>query len=128
MIRTSYVGIACFVLAGMGVTATLVGKNVPHTAIAAYLVDGTIVTAGRHSLDFSRPIFVRRDVPVCPSEDALASYSSGNPQGCTVLSSGAPAGLIGVVTDGMRAPTFQMQMKTSDGTIQGWVDYNNLTN
>ncbi len=45
-----------------------------------------------------------------------------------MLSSNTPAGLIGIVTNGMRQPTFQMQMKTRDGTIRGWVDYNNLTN
>jgi hypothetical protein len=128
MMRTSIVGVACFALAGMAVTAILVGKNVPQSGIAAYFVNGAMVTEGRHSLDLSRPIFVRGDVPICPSEDALATYSSGDTQGCTVLSSGTSAGLIGIVTDGMRQPTFQMQMKTPDGTIRGWIDYNNLTN
>jgi hypothetical protein len=128
MIRMSIVGVACFALAGMAVTAILAGKDVPQSTITAYFVNGQLVTAGRHSLDLSRPIFVRGNVPICPSEDALASYSSSDPQGCTVLSAGAPAGMIGIVTDGMRQPTFQMQMNTPNGTIRGWVDYNNLSN
>jgi hypothetical protein len=128
MIRTSILGAAGFVLAGMGITAVLAGKTVPQTGMAAYFVNGEIVSAGRHSLDLSRPIFVRSNVPICPSEDALASYSSGNTGGCTTLSSNTPAGLIGIVTNGMQQPTFQMQLKTQDGTLQGWVDYNNLTN
>ncbi len=128
MIRGSIIGVACFALAGMVVTATLAGKDEPQTGMAAYFINGDMVTAGRHSLDLSRPIFVRRDVPICPSEEALAGYSPGNSEGCTVLRSNAPAGLIGIVTDGMREPTFQMQMNTPDGTIRGWVNYNNLTN
>jgi hypothetical protein len=128
MIRMSVFGIACFALAGMAITAVLAGKTVPQTGMVAYFVDGEIVSAGRHSLDLSRPIFVRGNVPICPSEDALANYSSGDSGGCTMLSSNTPAGLIGIVTNGMRQPTFQMQMKTRDGTIRGWVDYNNLTN
>jgi hypothetical protein len=128
MLTTSIVTGACFAMASMMVTAILLGKDVPQAGIAAYFVNGAMVTEGRHSLDLSRPIFVRSDVPICPSEDALATYTSGDPQGCTVLDSGASAGLIGIVTDGMRQPTFQMQMKTPDGTIRGWVDYNNLTN
>jgi hypothetical protein len=128
MIRMSIVGVTCFALAGMAVTAVLAGKNVPQTPMAAYFVNGEIVTAGDHSLDLSRPIFVRGNVPVCPSEDALANYSSGDTAGCTTLSSNTAAGLIGIVTNGMRQPTFQMQMNTRDGTIRGWVDYNNLTN
>jgi hypothetical protein len=128
MMRTSLVGVACFALAGMAITAILVGKDVPQTGMEAYFVNDQLVTAGRHSLDLSRPIFVRGNVPICPSEDALAGYSSGDTEGCTVLHDDAPAGLIGIVTDGMRQPTFQMQMKTPDGTIRGWVEYNNLTN
>jgi hypothetical protein len=127
-LRASFIGIACFALAGLGVTAILVGKDVPQTGMAAYFVNGDLVTTGRHSLDLSRPIFVRANVPICPSEDALAGYSSGDPGGCTVVSANAAAGLIGIVTDGMREPTFQMQMDTPNGTIRGWVDYNNLTN
>ncbi len=128
MIRMSFVGVAGFVFAGMAITAVLAGKTVPQTGMAAYFVNGQIVTAGRHVLDLSRPIYVRSNVPICPSEDALANYSSGDSAGCTTMTSNTPAGLIGIVTDGMRQPTFQMQMKTRDGTIQGWVDYNNLTN
>jgi hypothetical protein len=128
VIRMSIVGAACFALAGMAITAVLMGKNVPQTGVVAYFVNGEIVTAGNHSLDLSRPIFVRGNVPICPSEDALETYSSGDSAGCTTLSSDTPAGLIGIVTNGMRQPTFQMQMHTRDGTIRGWVDYNNLTN
>jgi hypothetical protein len=128
MIRTSIVGGACFALAGMAVTAILLGKDVPQTGMEAYFVDLDMVTPGRHSLDLSRPIFVRSNVPICPSEDALANYASGDNQGCTVLSASAPAGLVGIVTNGMRQPTFQMQMNTPGGAIRGWVDYNNLTN
>ena len=127
-IRASFVGIACFALAGLAVTATLVGKDVPQTGMAAYFINGNMVTVGRHALDLSRPIFVRGAVPICPSEDALAAFSPGNASGCTVLATKAPAGLVGIVTDGMREPTFQMQMNTPDGTIRGWVNYNNLTN
>jgi hypothetical protein len=119
---------ACFALAGMAITAVLMGKNVPQTGMAAYFVNGEIVTAGRHSLDLSRPIFVQGDVPICPSEDALANYTPGDPLGCTVLSSSAAAGLIGIVTDGMRQPTFHMQMNTPNGIIRGWVEYNDLKN
>ena len=128
MMRTSVLGITCFALAGMAVTAILVGKNVPQTGMTAYFLTGDMVTAGRHSLDLSRPIFVRGNVPICPSEDALADYSAGDTAGCTTLNTSEPAGLIGIVTDGMRQPTFQMQMSTPDGTIRGWVNYNNLTN
>ncbi len=125
---TPIVAIACFALAGMAVTAILLGKDVPQTGTVAYYVNGDMVTAGRHSLDFSRPIFVRGYVPVCPSADALANYTSDDPQGCTVLSSSAAAALLGIVTDGMRQPTFQMQMSTPSGAVRGWVDYDNLTN
>jgi hypothetical protein len=128
MIRSSILGVAGFAVAGILVTSVLVGKDVPQTGMTAYFLSGTMVTAGRHSLDLSRPIFVRGNVPICPSEDALASYSAGNRQGCTVLGANAPAGLIGIVTDGMRQPTFQMQMNTPNGTIRGWVNYNNLSN
>jgi hypothetical protein len=128
MVRTSIIGGICFALAGLMVTSILMGKDEPQTAMAGYFLNDAMAPTSRHALDLSRPIFVRSDVPICPSEDALSSYSSGNTQGCTILSSGAPAGLIGIVTDGMRQPTFQMQMNTPDGTIRGWVDYNNLTN
>jgi hypothetical protein len=128
MIRNSVVGIACFALAGLAVTATLAGKDVPRTAMTAYFVNGQTVTSGRHSLDLSRPIFVRGNVPICPSENALETYSSDDPEGCTTLGRNVSAGLIGIVTDGMRQPTFQMQMHTPAGPIRGWVDYNNLTN
>ena len=128
MIRDSIIGVACFALAGLAVTATLAGKDVPQTGMAAYFINGQMVTAGHHSLDLSRPIFIRGNVPICPSEDALAEYSAGYNAGCTVLSTSTPAGLIGIVTDGMRQPTFQMQTRTRDGTIRGWVDYNYLTN
>jgi hypothetical protein len=128
MIRTSFIGVAAFVLAGVVITTILAGKDVPQAGMTAYFLNGEIMTAGRHSLDLSRPIFVRGNVPICPSEDALSDYSSGDTAGCTTLSSDAPAGLIGIVTDGMREPTFQMQMKTPNGTIRGWVNYHNLTN
>jgi hypothetical protein len=126
-IRNSII-IACFALAGLAVTATLAGKDAPQSGTTAYFANGQIVTGGRSSLDLSRPIFVRSNVPICPTEDALATYSAGDSQGCTTLASNAPAGLVGIVTDGMHPPTFQMRMRTPDGTIQGWVDYNNLTN
>jgi hypothetical protein len=127
-IMGSIIGVACFALAGLAVTTVLAGKDEPQTRSTAYFVNGQIVTDGRSSLDLSRPIFVRSNVPICPSEDALATYSAGDSQGCTTLASNAPAGLVGIVTDGMRPPTFQMRMRTPDGTVQGWVDYNNLTN
>jgi hypothetical protein len=128
VIRNSILGIAAFAIAGLTVTAVLVGKDEPQASMAAYFINGQTITQGHYSLDLSRPIFVRGQVPICPTEDALAAYSANNPAGCTVLSSSAPAGLVGIVTNGMRQPTFQMQMQTPQGTIKGWVDYNNLTN
>ena len=104
------------------------GKDVPQTANAAYFIDGNLITSGHHSLDLSRPIFVRGDVPICPSNDALANYQPDDPEGCTTLPASAPADLIGIVPDGMRQPIFQMQMNSPDGPIRGWVNYNNLTN
>ncbi len=127
-ITGSIIGIACFALAGLVVIATLAGKDQPRTGITAYFENGQIVTDGRSSLDLSHPIFVRGNVPICPSEEALATYSADDSQGCTTLAGNAPASLVGIIADGMRPPTFQMRMRTPDGTIQGWVDYNNLTN
>ena len=126
--RASIVQIACFALAGMAVTAVLAGKDVPQTTTTAYFDNGETLTAGRHSLDLARPIFIRGNVPICQSEDELANYSSGDARGCTTLSSDTRARLVGIVTDGMRQPTFQMQMNTPDGPVRGWVGYNNLTN
>jgi hypothetical protein len=128
LIRNSIVGLAAFAIGGLAVTAILVGKDVPQSSMNAYFINGQTITEGHYALDLSRPIFVRGEVPICPTEDALAAYSPSDPAGCTILSSGAPAGLLGIVTDGMRQPTFQMQMQTPKGTIRGWVDYNNLTN
>jgi len=128
MMRAPFIGVTCFALAGMVVTATLMGKDVPQTGIEAYFINGGLVTEGDHSLDLSRPMFVRGQVPICPSEDALENYSPGDPGGCTTLSSSTPAGLVGIVTNGMRKPTFQMQLNTPNGTIRGWVDYENLSN
>ena len=122
------IGVACFALAGATVTAVLMGKDVPQTANAAYFIDGNLITSGHHSLDLSRLIFVRGDVPICPSNDALANYQPDDPEGCTTLPASAPADLIGIVPDGMRQPIFQMQMNSPDGPIRGWVNYNNLTN
>jgi hypothetical protein len=128
MIRNSDIGIMAFAVAGLSVTAILAGKDAPQAAMAAYFINGQTITAGHYSLDLSKPIFVRGAAPICPSEDALEAYSPSNTAGCRLLSSGAPTGLLGIQTNGMRQPTFQMQMETSKGTVRGWVDYNNLTN
>jgi hypothetical protein len=128
MIGKSIIGIAAFALSGLVVTAALLGKDVPQSSENAYMVNGQTITVGSDSLDLSRPIFVRGHVPICPTQDALSAYSPATPAGCMVLGTSAPAGLIGIVTNGMQQPTFQMEMKTPQGTVQGWVDYNNLRN
>jgi hypothetical protein len=128
LIPASIVGILAFAIAGLAVTSVLFGQDVPQSGIAAYLVNGQIIAGSHHSLDLSRPIFVRPQVPICPTEDALAAYSRSDPQGCTLVRSGAPAGLMGMLTNGMQQPTFEMRLTTSSGTIKGWVNYNNLTN
>jgi hypothetical protein len=124
MIGKSIIGITAFALAGLVVTAALLGKDVPPTSMNAYIVNGQTITEGDYSLDLSRPIFVRGNVPICPTQDALSAYSPSDPGSCTVLSTSAPAGLVGIVTNG----TFQMQMQTPEGTVRGWVNYNNLSN
>lgn len=128
MISKSIIGITGFAISGLVVTAALLGKDVPQASMNAYIVNGQTITAGADSLDLSRPIFVRGHVPICPTQEALSAYSPSDPGGCTMVSTSAPAGLIGIVTNGMQQPTFQMQMKTPQGTVQGWVDYNNLRN
>lgn len=128
MISKSIIGITGFAISGLVVTAALLGKDVPQASMNAYIVNGQTITAGADLLDLSRPIFVRGHVPICPTQEALSAYSPSDPGGCTMVSTSAPAGLIGIVTNGMQQPTFQMQMKTPQGTVQGWVDYNNLRN
>jgi hypothetical protein len=128
MIGKSIIGIVAFALSGLVVTAALLGKDAPQASMNAYIVNGQTITAGANSLDLSRPIFARGHVPICPTQDALSAYSPSDPGGCTVVSTSAPAGLMGIVTNGMQQPTFQMEMKTPHGTVEGWVDYNNLRN
>jgi hypothetical protein len=110
------------------VTVALLGNTNQPNAVAAYFLNGNTVVLGRHSLDLSQPIYLRGSMPVCPSTDALANYSPGNPSGCTLTSSTVQAGLIAILTDGMKQPSFEMTLGKGPGAIRGWVDYSNLTN
>lgn len=128
MARKSIIGLLLFVVCGLIITAILAGETRPPVGMAAYFVNGQIISVGRHTLDLSKPVFVSGQTPVCPTEESLESYAPDNPGPCTVVSDVSPAGVVGITTDGMRAPSFQMQMQTSSGTIKGWVDYGNLHN
>ncbi|HEX3984298.1 MAG TPA: hypothetical protein VHX12_11430 [Acidisoma sp.] len=128
MARKSVLGFLLFLVCGVVITAILAGETTPPASMNAYFVNGQIISVGRHSLDLSKPVFLRGETPVCATEDALENYSSENPGNCTVVSSVTAAGLVGIMTDGMREPSFQMQMKTSSGPVKGWVGYNNLHN
>ncbi len=116
--RKSTFGILLFVICGLAITAILSGETPPPAGSAAYFINGQVISVGRHSLDLAKPIFLQGATPVCGSEDALESFSVSNPGDCTVVDSTARAGLVGIQTDGMRAPSFQMQMQTPKA---GWI-------
>jgi hypothetical protein len=124
----SMLGLLFFVVCGLIVTVILAGETTPPVGMAAYSINGQIISDGHHSLDLSKRIFVRGGTPVCESEDALGSYAEGASGGCTIVSSSNPVGIVGIQTDGMREPSFQMQMQTGGGPVRGWVDYSNLQN
>lgn len=126
--RKSFIGVFLFVVCGLVVTAILTGETPPPAGMAAYFINGQIISVGRHSLDLGKPIFVRGATPVCSSEDALENYSVDRPGDCTVVDNSVSAGLVGIQTDGMREPSIQMQVQTPGGPVRGWVDYNNLHN
>lgn len=130
MIRKSSFGVFIFAVGGVVVTSILAGDNTPSTSagMLAYFIGGDSLVPRHHALDLSKPIFVSGATPVCGSEDSLERYSPSNPGDCTVINVGAKAGLVGMETDGMRQPMFQMQMQTSSGPVKGWVDYNSLHN
>lgn len=129
MIRNSSLGFILFAVAGLVIIAILAGDNssTRSAGMLAYFINGDNLVRG-HSLDLSKPIFVSRATPVCQSEDALERYSPSSPGDCTVIDTGAQAGLVGIQTNGMRQPSFQMQLQTAGGTVKGWVDYNSLHN
>jgi len=126
--RKSILGLLFFVAFGLVITAILAGETRPPAGMAAYFVNGQIISEGRHSLDLSKPIFLRGGTPVCDSEDSLENYSPGDSDHCKIITIGRAAGLVGIQTDGMREPSFEMQMQTPSGSVKGWVDYNNLRN
>lgn len=130
MISKSSLGIIVFAVAGLVVTAILAGDNSssPSSGMIAYFINGDNLVARRHSLDLSKPIFVSGATPVCSSEAALEHYTPSDPGDCSVIDTGAQAGLVGIQTNGMRQPSFQMQMRTPNGVVKGWVDYNSLHN
>ncbi|GAB0118059.1 hypothetical protein [Acidisoma sp. 7E03] len=129
MLRNSSLGLMLFVVTGLIITAILAGDRtaVPSSGMLAYFLNGDSLVAHR-SIDLSKPIFVSGATPVCGSEEALENYTPANPGDCKVIDSAARAGLIAIQTDGMRQPSFQMQMQTDAGTVRGWVDYNSLHN
>ena len=117
-----------FVIAGGVVTAILTGETPPPAGMAAYFINGQTISVGHHTLDLGKPIFIRGAAAICPSEQSLENYSAGSPGDCTMVTNGVSAALVGIQADGMREPSIQMQMQTSDGTVKGWVRYNNLHN
>jgi hypothetical protein len=125
---TSVLGILAFAVAATVVIMTLLGDPSHPVGVAAYFLNGNTVVLGRHSLDLSKPIFLRDSMPVCPDTDALMNYSPGNLEGCVLTQSTVPASLIAIMTDGMKQPSFQMQLGHGTSAIRGWVDYSNLTN
>jgi len=129
VLRKSSLGVILFIVPALIVTAILAGDRtaVPSSGMLAYFLNGDSLVA-HHSIDLSKPIFVSGATPVCGSEDALEHYTPSDPGDCTVIDSAARAGLIAIQTDGMRQPSFQMQMQTPSGTVRGWVDYNSLHN
>jgi hypothetical protein len=126
--RKSIAGVLLFVIGGLAVTAILTGETPPPVGMAAYFINGQTISVGRHSLDLGKPIFMRSETPICPSEDSLENYSMGSPGDCTVVTNPTPAGLVSIQTDGMREPSIQMQMQTPNGPVKGWVRYNSLHN
>lgn len=130
MISKSSLGLIFFAVAGLAVTAILAGDNSssPSSGMMAYFINGDNLVARRHSLDLSKPIFVSGATPVCASEAGLEHYTPSDPGDCAVINTGAQAGLVGIQTDGMRQPSFQLQMQTPNGVVKGWVDYNSLHN
>lgn len=126
--RKSILGVLLFVICGLVITAILSGETPPPAGSAAYFINGQVISVGHHSLDLAKPIFLHGGTPVCGSEDALENFSVSNPGDCTLVDSNARAGLVGIQTDGMREPSFQMQMQTPNGVVKGWVDYNSLHN
>lgn len=128
MIWNSIIGIAGFTIASLTVTLVLLGTDLRQPPRTAYLLDEPVTMTGRLPLDLSRPIFLRRDVIICATQDALATYAPSSPGDCAVMSSAAQAGVVAIVTNGMRQPTFELQMATRKGTVVGWVDYNDLKN
>lgn len=126
MIRSSTVGILLFAAGGIAITAALAGGDATQTETTAYSFNGQTNSDGSYSLDLSKPIFVRGEMPICPSESALEAYSPSNPNGCTLLGNSAPAHLLAIQTDGMLPAT--TQVATPGGLVRGWVDYSNLTN
>ena len=129
MLRTSSLGLILFAVVGLFITAILAGDrtSMPGNGMLAYFINGDSLVA-RHTLDLSKPIFVSGQTPVCASEGALEDYTPSNPGDCTLIDATARAGLVGIQTDGMRQPSFQMQMQTPHGPVRGWVDYNSLHN
>ncbi len=127
-VRKSTLGLFLFVVCGLVITMVLAGENTPSIGTAAYFINGQVISVGPRSLDLAKPVFVRGATPVCSSEQALENYSAGNPGDCTVVSSDNAAGIFGIQTDGMREPSFQMQLNTPSGPVRGWVDYKNLHN
>ncbi|WP_284944802.1 hypothetical protein [Acidisoma cladoniae] len=125
---TSVLGMIAFAVGATVVIMTLLGDPSRSAGVAAYFLNGNTVVLGRHSLDLSKPIFLRGSMPVCPDTDALVNFSPDNPNGCVMTQSTVPASLIAIVTDGMKQPSFQMQLGRGPSAMRGWVDYSNLTN
>jgi hypothetical protein len=124
----SILGFAWFSIAAAVVTMMLLGNTHHAVRLPTYFLNGNTLTVDRHSLDLSRPIFLRDNMAVCLSAASLASYSVGDSDGCVLTQSRLPASTVAIVSDGMKEPSLEMQVGTGPSAISGWVDFTNLTN
>jgi hypothetical protein len=123
----SIISSAAFAAIGLAVVVSLGGLGGTSTnAPATYLNHGQTITIGANSLDLSKMIFIRGEV--CSDEDATAGSSSFNRQGCSLADSRIPTSVIEITANGLEAPSFKVEVDTTEGAAEGWVGFNNLKN
>ena len=121
--------VAVSAVVAVAVAASLGGLdmlNRPNTTLITDQDTQSTSTVSGRSLDLLEPIYVRHEL--CPNQGLLAVYSEANSRGCLIADSKMPVSVIAAAINNRQVRVFEVDMETPEGTVEGWVESNDLRN